>query len=143
MDNLLGFDFYGTGNIGDELMLDGLPGAGGAADAIPLQCVIRDERRITTLARRFPAVQWTSAEEKRYRKWMGVGSTPIQCTVGCCFGGGGQGSHFAVGPAAQRAPLNSGLLKRRYRASLIEYLCDIQSVLSSRCHGLLTAAWLE
>jgi hypothetical protein len=85
MDSLLGFDFYGTGNIGDDLMLDGFLGAGGAADTIGLQCVIRDERRITTLARRFPAIQWTSAEEKRYRTWIGVGDTPIQSTSGPWF----------------------------------------------------------
>lgn len=83
--SLLGFDFYGTGNIGDDLMLDGFLGAGGAADTIPLQCVIPDERRIATLARRFPAIQWTSAEEKHYQRWIGVGDTPIQCVAGPWF----------------------------------------------------------
>jgi len=82
VDNLLGFDFYGSGNIGDDLMLDGFLGVIGGLDGMRLRCIIPDSGRIATLARRFPAVEWTSIKAKRYRRWVGVGDTPIQCTSG-------------------------------------------------------------
>lgn len=82
MGDLLGFDFYGSGNTGDDLMLEGFLDNRGAADAPDLECVICNEVRAATLAKRFPTVRWTSTPGPPYERWIGVGDTPIQYTSG-------------------------------------------------------------
>lgn len=79
--NLLGFNFYGSGNIGDDLMLDGFLAVTGL-DADRVHCILGGERRISTLRCRFPSVEWTSSAKLHYRIWMGVGDTPVQASSG-------------------------------------------------------------
>ena len=83
--NFLGFDFYGAGNIGDDLMVDGFLAQGGRELAL----VGSVPRAVGPLQRRAPEVQWfqdSPAERRRrlagVRHWIGVGGTPFQATSG-------------------------------------------------------------
>lgn len=88
----LGFPFYGSGNIGDDLMLSGflqaLPGA-----FVPPLPVIRAVSAfdIRSQRHRFPGLAWCSDGEAGGwtgapgAAWLGVGDTPFQLSAGPWF----------------------------------------------------------
>jgi Polysaccharide pyruvyl transferase len=80
----LGFDFYGHGNAGDDMMLAGFlevwPGSR------PLFCKVSELQR-SILKLRFPEVRWIVEDEREpdYDLWLGVGDTPLQVLSGFFF----------------------------------------------------------
>lgn len=84
---LLGFDFYGSGNIGDDLTLGGFAAALPASGLTVAGFPAFDP---STQARRFPMIEWhPGARGDRARIlaahdcWAGVGDTPFQLSSGC------------------------------------------------------------
>lgn len=80
----LGFDFYGLGNVGDDLMLAGFLEVWGGRK--PLFGVVRSvQQRI--LRRRFPEVTWLTPTDPAppHDLWLGVGDTPVQVLSGTWF----------------------------------------------------------
>ncbi|MCC5844287.1 MAG: polysaccharide pyruvyl transferase family protein [Verrucomicrobia bacterium] len=80
----LGFRFYGAGNVGDDLMLEGF------LSLCPKELSlfgVTDTCRLATLKRRFPAVLWLLPHEQEpaYEYWLGVGDTPFQSLSGDYF----------------------------------------------------------
>jgi Polysaccharide pyruvyl transferase len=80
----LGFDFYGSGNVGDDLVLAGFLSE--FPEALELQGGIH---HLPSQQRRFPRVRWhaTGALPKEHLigealAWLGVGDTPFQITSG-------------------------------------------------------------
>lgn len=88
--HVLGFDFYGAGNIGDDIMLGGflssLPGA-----RLVGHCHDLESQRL-----RFPQVSWLDPKGedsealpqevlRRGGAWLGVGDTPFQISSGPWF----------------------------------------------------------
>jgi hypothetical protein len=86
----LGFDFYGSGNIGDDLMLAGFLDALAAGPPAPA-LEGRSRFRLGSQQARFPQVAWAdSAAVARGAVaggecWAGVGDTPFQLTCGTWF----------------------------------------------------------
>jgi polysaccharide pyruvyl transferase WcaK-like protein len=86
---LFGFDFYGAGNIGDDLMLAGYLEPSVTPDAATSgSCKL-----VSTQKDRFPSVTWFprnspewNAERRRLISsspiWLGVGDTPFQLSSG-------------------------------------------------------------
>ena len=87
MDIFLNFDFYGAGNIGDDLMLDGFTSSFQSGSG-KIYCTI--PRDSACQRSRFPSVDFTERSQ-RYLKakscpvWIGVGDTPVQTTSGDWF----------------------------------------------------------
>ena len=86
--SLIGFDFYGAGNIGDDLMLAGFLDRFAPAGEQKLCCFLAPER-LSSQRKRFDLVEWhsPSANERasvmpQFRHWIGVGGTPFQATSG-------------------------------------------------------------
>ena len=85
----MGHDFFGAGNFGDDLMLEGFLGALVRSGMRPeiVGCTPHD---IASQRRRFPAIEWLSAadgqqREERLREadmWLGLGGTPFQLECG-------------------------------------------------------------
>jgi polysaccharide pyruvyl transferase WcaK-like protein len=85
----IGHDFFGAGNFGDDLMLDGflrsLLQSGKQAEVIA--CIPHD---IDSQRRRFPTIKWLSAADGQHREeqlrradvWLGLGDTPLQLASG-------------------------------------------------------------
>ena len=85
----IGHDFFGAGNFGDDLMLDGF-----------LRCLGKLGKRVEVVGctpydidsqrRRFPTVKWLSAVDRQRAEeelreadvWLGLGSTPFQLDTG-------------------------------------------------------------
>src|SRR5271170_1935236 len=85
----MGHDFFGAGNFGDDLMLEGF-----------LRCLLKSGNRAEVVAytphdiasqqRRFLAIEWHSSADKQRREehlraadvWLGLGSTPFQLDSG-------------------------------------------------------------
>jgi hypothetical protein len=86
---LLGFTFYGGGNIGDDLalagLLESLSSIPGGTDASLEASTHGDARSQRT---RFPQIRWTDADTSnrflpaRHACWAGAGGTPFQWTCG-------------------------------------------------------------
>lgn len=80
----LGFPFYGAGNIGDDLMVDGfLQWMNESKLSYSMSACISSA--IASQSRRFPEIHWTPASvENRARQiaacdvWLGLGGTPFQ-----------------------------------------------------------------
>jgi ADP-heptose:LPS heptosyltransferase/polysaccharide pyruvyl transferase WcaK-like protein len=80
----LGFPFYGAGNLGDDLMVDGfLQWLAESNQSLGISASISGS--IESQARRFPQIYWTSATiENRVRHisacdaYLGLGGTPFQ-----------------------------------------------------------------
>ncbi len=90
----LGFDFYGAGNIGDDLMVQGfintLKRQSPSQVSFPLTCVL--PRDIVSQQRRFPMVDWYCSDAinqevllSKQDCWVGVGDTPFQIQCGPWF----------------------------------------------------------
>ena len=80
----LGFDFYGLGNAGDDLMLAGFLDIWRCRK--PLFAVVsKSQQKI--LERRFPEIMWLTSNDQQpsYDLWLGVGDTPIQVLSGPWF----------------------------------------------------------
>jgi hypothetical protein len=84
----LGFDFYGAGNIGDDLMLEGFLGGFTPSSDAELTAALPSER-VANQQKRFPRVRWhclsTEARTQAVLKsncWVGLGGTPFQATHG-------------------------------------------------------------
>lgn len=84
----LGFDFYGAGNIGDDLMVAGFLSGFASDDRFTLTCCLPRDR-LGSQRGRFPQIRWLEASGKdRHRLiaesdvWLGVGGTPFQATGG-------------------------------------------------------------
>lgn len=87
MTFLLGFDFYGSGNVGDDLMLAGFLDAYDSDDKL-----IGTALHVPSQQRRFGSVAWSSSNEARRAEllndaqaWIGVGDTPFQGISGAWF----------------------------------------------------------
>lgn len=81
----IGFDFYGTGNVGDDLMLEGF--LLGAPAMGPAEGFARFEAK-PVLEGRFPSIAWRPEAERTTPSgtvWAGVGDTPIQILSGHWF----------------------------------------------------------
>ncbi len=80
----LGFDFYGTGNAGDDLMLAGFLQLWNRPER--LVCRVSATQRLV-LQSRFPDVLWVTSDRElpSYNEWIGVGDTPIQILSGPYF----------------------------------------------------------
>jgi len=88
LEVFLGFDFYGAGNVGDDLMIAGFLKGLAAKQNYNLTCCIPPER-VYAQKQRFPEIRWISAstEERvslinRSDLWLGVGGTPFQAVGG-------------------------------------------------------------
>ncbi len=87
----IGHHFFGSGNIGDDLMLAGfLNIAHHTLGDITLTCCTPFDRN--SQQRRFPAVQWLPYDPDTRAScieacdvWLGVGDTPFQTDVGAWF----------------------------------------------------------
>ena len=84
----IGHHFFGSGNVGDDLMLAGFLQAVG--DGVELTCCSACD--VESQRRRFPSVRWLpytlEAREQAVREcgaWVGVGDTPFQLSVGPWF----------------------------------------------------------
>jgi len=84
----LGFGFYGAGNIGDDLMLQGFLQEFVGASSPRLTCSL-PAKWVPTQQKRFDCIDWLSlSTEERKEKltsfdcWIGVGGTPFQATNG-------------------------------------------------------------
>lgn len=84
----LGFDFYGAGNIGDDLMLQGFLDVFAGVSDTSLSCSLPTEWA-SSQRKRFNRINWLSlsAEERKrvipdFEQWLGVGGTPFQATHG-------------------------------------------------------------
>src|SRR5262245_29373744 len=87
-DIWLGFDFYGAGNVGDDLMLEGFLKVFSVNSWLPLTCSLSADR-IGAQKRRFSQIRWVSfsSEERKsalacFGDWLGVGGTPFQASSG-------------------------------------------------------------
>jgi len=83
-----GHNFYGAGNMGDDLMLAGFLGALAtvAPDASVTACTPHD---VKSQRRRFPSVRWLPDDEgtreaalREAGVWLGLGDTPFQLDSG-------------------------------------------------------------
>jgi polysaccharide pyruvyl transferase WcaK-like protein len=81
MEAFLGFDFYGSGNVGDDLMLAGFLNLCSEFD-FTFNCVV--PRSVSLLSQRFPEVNWLQDSEYDREEvlsesdmWVGVGDTPF------------------------------------------------------------------
>ena len=84
----IGHHFFGSGNLGDDLMLAGFLGAIG--EDVELTCCSAYD--VKSQRRRFPGVQWLpyaqasrAAAIQACDAWVGVGDTPFQLSVGPWF----------------------------------------------------------
>jgi len=87
----IGYNFFGSGNFGDDLMIDGFLRAlatSGTKHRISA-CTAYD---IESQRRRFPAIAWYSDDEvtrarerERADVWVGIGATPFQLASGPWF----------------------------------------------------------
>jgi len=83
----LNFDFYGSGNIGDDLSLDGLV-RGISGSGIELNCSVRgnyDHQKF-----RFPDIRFYPRSQRyeianQCSVWLGAGDTPVQIKSGDWF----------------------------------------------------------
>lgn len=87
----LGFNFYGAGNIGDDLMLAGFLELMKNGTDHRFVCDIPAEF-IPSQRARFPQIQWVSLSSSEREKeiqqsdiWLGVGGTPFQLSSGGWF----------------------------------------------------------
>jgi hypothetical protein len=91
MTQVLGFNFYGAGNVGDDFML-----AGYLAGQPKSQKILASAIGAASQRQRFPQIEWYdsgSAEWLRVKRkelslgtpWVGVGDTPFQITSGVWF----------------------------------------------------------
>lgn len=87
----LGFDFYGAGNVGDDLMLHGFLSAFKKHSPMDINfkfgCII--PHNIDSQRKRFPEIDWCFKKNVKrnhilsnYDYWVGVGDTPFQMTSG-------------------------------------------------------------
>ena len=91
----LGFDFYGDGNIGDDLMIAGFLRALEIVSKDPLPALSGFSRgALESQQRRFPQIHWSNARgagrlngagPEHVDCWAGVGGTPLQLTSGDWF----------------------------------------------------------
>lgn len=88
--HVLGFDFYGSGNIGDDIML------GGFTAALPGVRLMGHCQNLASQRHRFPEILWldpanpeSGALQRRCMElggaWLGVGDTPFQISSGPWF----------------------------------------------------------
>jgi len=84
----IGFNFYGAGNIGDDLMLGGLiKSLGSLNNRVELTCCTPFD--ISSQRLRFPELTWLPDDEKNRalaidnaHVWLGLGDTPFQNACG-------------------------------------------------------------
>jgi polysaccharide pyruvyl transferase WcaK-like protein len=86
---LIGFDFFGAGNIGDDLMLAGFLDALSNRD-VELACLSAHDA--FSQRQRFPSIQWLASEPLIKEQaiqwcdvWLGLGDSPFQTTSGLWF----------------------------------------------------------
>lgn len=90
---VIGFNFYGAGNIGDDLMLEGfISGVRSLYNGEMPRLAATSAFAIETQRKRFSGVDWidrgspTAREQiQEYDCWAGVGDTPFQITCGPWF----------------------------------------------------------
>ena len=85
----IGHNFFGAGNFGDDLMLEGFLGslAKSGKQAEIFGCIPHD---VESQRRRFPRIHWISAADTQHREeqlreadvWLGLGDTPFQLASG-------------------------------------------------------------
>lgn len=83
----LSFDFYGSGNIGDDIMLEGfIKGMGN--EIFEYYCYVPESRK--HIKKRFRGINFVTKEEKEVTErscpvWIGAGDTPVQVKSGDWF----------------------------------------------------------
>lgn len=84
----MGFDFYGAGNVGDDLMIQGFLDALEDTRQLHLSCSL-PKTRVLSQRRRFQRINWySSSSTERFENfssnsfWIGVGGTPFQASYG-------------------------------------------------------------
>jgi polysaccharide pyruvyl transferase WcaK-like protein len=84
MKILQGFDFYGAGNIGDDLMMSGFLEGLNQIKTNNIQVTSLCGYNILSQQNRFPTINWvkTQNEQMPFDIWIGMGGTPIQLTSG-------------------------------------------------------------
>lgn len=94
MKLFMGFNFYGAGNVGDDLMLAGLTEHLKSKPDYEVSCFC--PYNINSQRKRFPEIKWYKEYRrinilhsyyrqriiKKHDKWIGVGDTPFQNTGG-------------------------------------------------------------
>src|SRR5262249_30953143 len=89
---LLGFDFYGAGNVGDDLMLQGFLASipPEQADSLHFACIT--PHQVASQRQRFKQIEWFASPQVNREEmlsqcdyWLGVGDTPFQITCGSWF----------------------------------------------------------
>ncbi len=85
---LIGFDFYGAGNVGDDLTLQGFLHASTPPTRNDLCGLLRDDR-LPSQRRRFGGIDWRSVDDTQLSairtqcsRWLGIGGTPFQASSG-------------------------------------------------------------
>ncbi|MDD5216870.1 MAG: polysaccharide pyruvyl transferase family protein [Candidatus Omnitrophica bacterium] len=88
----LGFDFYGSGNIGEDLMISGFMKALSKLNVIDKTNIYAScKYRLKSQRRRFPQIHWFSnwdavslhlSKSEDVSWWVGLGDTPFQLTSG-------------------------------------------------------------
>lgn len=86
---LMGFVFFGAGNIGDDLMVAGFVQALSILNPeLPTKLYSKTRHNVASQRIRFPEISWTHTEDKKVYNpveiecWAGVGDTPFQLTSG-------------------------------------------------------------
>lgn len=86
---LMGFVFFGAGNIGDDLMIAGFTqGLAQLKEKEQPKLYSSTDHNVTSQQTRFPQISWSHTEEKKIYDptqiecWAGVGDTPFQLTSG-------------------------------------------------------------
>ena len=89
---LMGFVFFGAGNIGDDLMVAGFVQALSTLNPeSPTKIYSKTRHNVESQRIRFPEISWTHTEDKKVYEpaaiecWAGVGDTPFQLTSGDWF----------------------------------------------------------
>jgi polysaccharide pyruvyl transferase WcaK-like protein len=116
----IGFDFFGAGNVGDDLMLAGF------LDLVPPGVVIRGDLpadSIPPMRVRFPRVEWNplpAGKPHSGEVWIGPGDTPFQILSGrggltrlqAALHTHGFGSALMIGVGAEREARSEKVLGR-------------------------------
>jgi polysaccharide pyruvyl transferase WcaK-like protein len=151
---LIGTDFWGAGNVGDDFMLEGfLLWAHRAAPCWSISVLCAHD--IEAMRRRFPQCSWVSADEPSRRTacessdlWVGLGGAIFQSDLGPwildrvaadlahCAEVGVPGYLVGVG-------LNNDDAARTEQARKIHHLAKAIWARDKRCHRVLAAAGLD
>jgi polysaccharide pyruvyl transferase WcaK-like protein len=92
MTFFIGYDYYGAGNIGDDLMMSGFLEIVSRTCRQEIRLIAVTPHDVTSQRARFPRIDWYSENETSREAlmaqadaWIGVGDTPFQLSGGTWF----------------------------------------------------------